>query len=115
MWSKSPTGCLTRLRASSPNPVQRAVARLTRALVEKHGLRRFVVGQVLAGTLGCSDLDAALDGRAGQHGLQPPLEMRELLDVLALPLPALGPSHARDVGDRVVAGEKFVVGQPAVH
>ena len=46
---------------------------------------------------------AALHGRARAHLLEPALEVLELVDVLALRLPADGPGIADDVGDREVS------------
>src|SRR5664280_1962332 len=41
--------------------------------------------------------------------------MRELIEVLPLPLPAIGPADAGHVGDRIFAGEEFAVLEPRVH
>src|SRR5450756_2117355 len=41
--------------------------------------------------------------------------MWELVDVLPLPLPAIGPADAGHVGDRILAGEEFAVLEPRIH
>src|SRR5690606_7281877 len=49
----------------------------------------------------------ALDRRPGLHGCKPPLEMRKLLDVLALPFPAIDPADQRHVRNRIFAGDEI--------
>src|SRR3954449_623838 len=47
-------------------------------------------------------------------GLEPALQMREVVDVLALVLVRHDPGIARHVGDRVIAGDELAVGQALV-
>src|SRR5262249_56087735 len=58
---------------------------------------------------------AALHGRSLADLLEPPLEIFEFIDVLALRLPAARPRIADHVGDRVlVAGDIAALVQPVV-
>ncbi|CFM29709.1 Uncharacterised protein [Bordetella pertussis] len=56
----------------------------------------------------------ALRGRAGADGLEPALEVRKLVQVLALALVRHDPGIGRHVGDRVVAGDELALRQLAV-
>ncbi len=58
---------------------------------------------------------AALDRGTLTHGREPSLEMRELFDVLPLQLPPAHPADARHVGDRISAGQEFMLAQAPVH
>src|SRR5450756_2535873 len=53
-------------------------------------------------------------GGALADGFQPALQMREVVDVLALVLVRHHPGIARHVGDRIVAGDEFAVGETLV-
>src|SRR5262249_2503063 len=68
------------------------------ALIEEHRLDLRIL-HVDALTQFEPDRHATLHGRPCFHCLQPPLQVRELLDVLPLPLPEIGPAHARHIGD----------------
>src|SRR5258708_29349117 len=46
--------------------------------------------------------------------LEPALQMRKILQPLALPLVGDGPGIGRDVGDRILAGDEFMVGKALV-
>ena len=61
------------------------------------------------------DGESPLDRRTRAHGLEPAHEMRELRQLLALPLGQSHPADAGDVGDRITAGQKFALGKPRIH
>src|SRR5579863_5562759 len=46
---------------------------------------------------------------------EPALEMRKVGDVLTLALPWHHPGITRHVGNRIIAGEEWPVGEPLVH
>src|SRR5690242_13714753 len=68
------------------------------SLVEEHGLDIWIL-HVDALAQFHPKLHAALDGRARFYGFKPPFQVRELLNVLALSLPKIGPTYACHVGD----------------
>src|SRR3984957_6775266 len=56
----------------------------------------------------------AYRGRPLADGLKPALEMRKVVDVLALVLVRHHPGIARHVRDRIIAGDEFAIGEPLV-
>jgi hypothetical protein len=59
-------------------------------------------------------LQAGLHGRTGAYLLEPALQVGQVVDRHARPLPGAHPREVRDVGDGVVAGEVLVIGEPAI-
>src|SRR5581483_3971566 len=84
------------------------------ALAEQCGTHRGVLHVDLARFLD-AQMDAAVDRRPRHHGLEPALEMREIVEVLTEALVDSHPADAGHVGDGVAARQKFAVGQPGVH
>src|SRR5262245_64239974 len=66
-------------------------------------------------SVGDSHPKPALGGRARLDRFLPALKIWKFLDVLALALPAQGPSNAGDVGDRIFAGQELAIGETVVH
>ncbi len=58
---------------------------------------------------------AALDRRPGLHRFEPSLQVREFVDVLPLPLPAVGPADQRHVCNGVFAGDERTILETDVH
>src|SRR6267378_7090048 len=53
-------------------------------------------------------------GRPLANGLEPALEMRKVVDVLALVLVGHDPWIARHVSDRIISGDEFAIGETLV-
>src|SRR5580704_4275743 len=81
-----------------------------RRLAEQRGPHLRIADVDVAGGLD-AQRKAALDRGSLTQGPEPALQMRELLDVLPLQLPTAHPADARHVGDRIFAGEEFVLAQ----
>ena len=88
--------------------------RRSRALSEQHRLH---VGVLHIDALPQLETkrEASLHGRSRFQRFEPALQMREVIDVLVLPLPDVDPADASHVGDRVFAGEEVAVLQPRIH
>src|SRR6476620_3374714 len=56
----------------------------------------------------------ALGRGPGTDGFQPALQMRKVVDILILVLVGDDPGIARHVGDRIIAGDEFTVGEALV-
>ena len=59
---------------------------------------------------GNPDRKGALDRVAGANDFEPALEVRQLRQILALPLGKPHPADTGHIGDRIASGEKFVIG-----
>src|SRR5262249_46610655 len=92
----------------------RAGGRSARPLVEQYS-PNLRVGHVDVEGRFHLDRQAALDRRTRQHAREPTSHVRELAQVVAVPLGAARPADAGRVGDRVSAGEEFTIGEPPVH
>src|SRR5579864_2846235 len=89
-------------------------AALARALAEQHRSHVRIVHVDLRGRLD-ADRKSTLDCGARTDGFKPALEMRELRQILALPLGEPYPADAGHVSDRVAASQKLLLGKPRVH
>src|SRR5262245_20864097 len=83
-------------------------------LVEKHRLDLWIL-HVDALTQLETERHAVLHGRPLFHRLKPALQVRKFLDVLALPLPEVGPSDACHIGDRIFSGKEWPVAEARIH
>src|SRR5690349_9390556 len=70
----------------------------------EHDLLRLLVHRTGAPLVG-HELEAALYRGARLDRVEPAMEVREVLELLSLPLVGADPRIGRDVGDRIVAGE----------
>src|SRR6266849_3753328 len=86
----------------------------TRPLIEQNRAHVRVLHAHATGLLD-PQMDAAIDRGARPHGLEPALEAREIVQVLALTLKAAHPADAGHVGDRILAGEEFTAPKARVH
>src|SRR6266513_4080375 len=88
----------------------------TRGLAEQHAPG--LLGERAAGVGGRVDrgrlLVGAHGGGAAVEGLEPALELREILELLSLRFVRHDPGVGRDIGDRVLAGDERTVGEALV-
>src|ERR1700689_467675 len=91
--------CRCCARATPGRAATDAASARSRPLAEQHGLN-FRILHVDALAQLEAERHAALDRRARLHGPEPAPQVGKLVDVLALPLPAIGPTDDRHVGDR---------------
>ncbi len=77
-------------------------------LIEQHGTHRGIVHVYLL-RVGDAHRQATRGGRAGLDLFAPAHEMREVVNVLAHPLPRISPADTRHIGDRILAGEERAI------
>src|SRR5258705_2827975 len=86
----------------------------TRPLIEQNRAHVRVLHAHAAGLLD-PQVDAAIDRGARPQRLEPALEARKIVQVLALTLIAAHPADACHVGDRILAGDGLTVLEARVH
>src|SRR5579883_2687213 len=100
-------------RAATPDAAARRLSPDRRRRLPEEYLRGF-------GTVGRLGLEffgagvSALGRGARLDGLEPALQMGEILELLALPLIGNDPGIARHIGDRIGAGDEVAVGEALV-
>src|SRR5262249_3587001 len=87
---------------------------LSRRLTEQDGAH-FRIIHVDGGRCFDADRESAFDRRPRANGLKPAPEVRELRKLLPHAPGEAHPTHARYVGNRITAGEKFVTSKARVH